>query len=209
MTATIIECEQGTAEWHQARLGLPTASEFGTVTAKNREGSGPGLTRQTYLRKLAGEIITGEPMENYTNANMERGKLMEAEARALYCFMADVETERVGFIRNGQKGCSPDSLLGPNGMLEIKTAFPHILIDKLLKNEFPPEHKAQCQGALWVAEREWIDIAIYWPKMPLFLMRAGRDDKYIATLAAEVDRFNGELAQMVDRIRAFGLRAAA
>jgi hypothetical protein len=31
-------------------------------------------TRATYMRKLIGEIITGEPSEGFTNAHMERGK---------------------------------------------------------------------------------------------------------------------------------------
>jgi predicted nucleic acid-binding protein len=30
-----------------------------------------------------GEILTGEPMESYSNAHMERGKAMEDEARSL------------------------------------------------------------------------------------------------------------------------------
>ena len=29
--------------------------------------------RQTYLYKMAGEIITGEPAESYSNHHMERG----------------------------------------------------------------------------------------------------------------------------------------
>lgn len=199
----IIDCEQGTPEWFAARLGIPTASEFHTVLAKGRDG-GASLTRKTYLLKLAGEIVTGEPMENYSNAHMERGKIMEDEARDCYSFTKDCEPQRIGFIRNGDKGCSPDSLIGDKGMLEVKTKLPHLLLDVLLKDEFPPEHKAQCQGALWVAEREWIDIAIYWPKLPLFIKRAYRDDGYIANLAGAVSTFNDELAATVDRIRRYG-----
>lgn len=204
----IITCDQGSEEWFRARMGIPTASEFHTVLAKGKDG-GASLTRKTYLMKLAGEIITGESMENYQNGHMERGKLMEDEARDMYAFMTDADPERVGFIVNGRKGCSPDSLIGSEGMLEIKTKLPHLLIELLLKDEFPPEHKAQCQGALWVAEREWIDIAVYWPKLPLFVKRAPRDEAYIAKLASEVDRFNTELNETVARIKSIGQRAAA
>lgn len=124
----IINCEQGTPEWFKARAGMPTASEFQTVLMNGR-GGGESKTRKTYMLKLAGEIITGEPMEQYTNVHMERGKIMEDEARGLYAFLKDAEPERVGFIVNGPKGCSPDSLIGDKGMIEIKTALPHILID--------------------------------------------------------------------------------
>lgn len=199
----IFDCEQGSPEWFAARMGIPTASEFATVMAKGRGGE-DSKTRKTYMLKLAGEIITGEPMESFTNGHMERGKIMEDEARDLYCFMADTEAQRVGFIRSDDKGCSPDSLIGEKGMLEIKTKLPHLLIDILLKDEFPPEHKAQCQGGLWVAEREWIDIGIYWPKLPLFVKRAYRDDGYIANMAGAVKLFNEELAATIDQIRRFG-----
>jgi YqaJ-like viral recombinase domain len=193
-------CEQGTEEWFRARAGMPTASEFSTVLAKGKAGA-ESKTRRTYMLKLAGELLTGEPMEHFSNAHMERGKVMEAEARDTYAMIADVDPEQVGFIVNGPKGCSPDCLIGANGMAEIKTKLPHLQIDVLLAGELPSEHKAQCQGALWVAEREWIDFISYWPRLPLFLKRVHRDEEYIATLASAVDQFNDELAATVDRIR--------
>jgi hypothetical protein len=202
----VINCDQGSEEWFRARMGIPTASEFATILANGR-GGGDSKMRRTYMLKLAGEILTGEPMENYSNVHMERGKAMEGEARDFYSFMHDAEPAQVGFIRNGQKGCSPDSLIGDSGMLEIKTKLPHILIDALLKDEFPPEHKAQCQGALWVAEREWIDIAVYWPKLPLLVKRATRDEAYIKHLSAMVDCFNDDLAKTVEWIRKYGVLA--
>lgn len=204
----IISCDQNSADWHRARMGIPTASEFATVMAKGK-GGGESKTRQTYLYKLAGEIITGQPMESYSNAHMERGHAMEQEARELYEFMTDQTCERVGFIRSGRKGASPDSLVGPNGLVEIKTKLPHLVIEALFRGEFPPEHKAQCQGQLWVAEREWLDIAIYWPGMPLFVTTATRDEAYIRELSDAVDIFNAELDIIVDRVRAYGERKEA
>ena len=197
----IIDCEQGSPEWFSARAGIPTASEFHTVMAKGK-GGGESLTRKTYLLKLAGEIITGEPMESFTNAHMERGKAMEDEARDLYSFMTDSDPLRVGFVTNGKAGASPDSLIGDRGGLEIKTKLPHLLIDLLLKDEMPPEHKAQVQGCMWIAEREWWDFAAYWPKLPLFTKRIIRDDTYIRTIADAVDQFNDELDATVARLRA-------
>jgi hypothetical protein len=199
----IFDCEQGSEAWFKLRMGIPTASEFATILAKGRDG-GASRTRKTYMLKLAGEIITGEPMESYTNAHMERGKIMEEEARSFYAFMHDVDPQKVGFVKNGSKGCSPDSFIGNNGMLEIKTALPHILAELILKGDFPPEHKAQCQGGLLVAEREWIDISVYWPRMPRFVKRAYRDAPYIAELKDAIDQFNDELAETVQRIRTTG-----
>lgn len=196
----IFDCEQGSLDWFRARMMVPTASMFSTVMAKGK-GGGESKTRKTYLYKLAGEIISGEPMENYSNVHMDRGKQMEDEARQSYALVHDVEPQRVGFIRNGDKGCSPDSLIGGRGMLEIKTALPHILVEHILHGEFPADHKAQCQGNLWVAEREWIDINIFWPSMPTFVRRARRDDVYIAGLDRAVTEFNEELAEIVAKLR--------
>lgn len=201
MTVQIHDCEQGQPEWFAARLGVPSASMFATVLAKGR-GGGASVTRQKYLYKLAGEILTGEPAESYTNADMERGHALEAEARNLYAFMQDVEPVQVGFVTNGRAGASPDALVGERGGLEIKTKAPHLLIDALLRDEMPPEHKAQVQGCLWVCEREWWDFVAYWPGLPLFTKRIDRDEQYIAALASAVREFTDELDEVVANIRA-------
>lgn len=193
----IHEVEQNTPEWFQVRLGIPTASQFATVMAK-----GEGKTRKTYLYKLAGELITGEPMEGFSTPHTERGHAMEQEAADMYAFMQDADPQTVGFITNGRKGCSPDRLIGNDGMLEIKTKLPHLLLEVLEADKFPSAHKAQCQGQLWVAEREWVDLICYYPKMPPFIKRAYRDEEYIATMAEAVDRFNDELTELVEKWRA-------
>lgn len=195
----IIECEQNSAAWYAARIGVPTASMFKAVLAK-----GEGLTRKSYLHRLAGEIITGEPTETFQSQAMERGHLMEAEARELYAFAHDAELQQVGFIRNGNVGCSPDRLIATDGVLEIKTTRSDLMVDVLLKNEVPTEHRAQIQGNMWVAERAFVDVVIYWPKMPLFVKRVTRDEPYIANLASEIARFNDELAQTVEKLKRYG-----
>lgn len=197
MAIEVFDFDQGSDEWRRARIGIPTASRFGDILAK-----GEGKMRRKYLYELAGEIMTGEPAESFSNAHMERGKLMEEEARDFYAFTTDADLRRVGFIRNGGTGCSPDSLIGDDGALEIKTKLPHLLIEAIVRDDFPPEHKAQCQGVLWVCEREWIDLSCYWPRMPQLVKRAYRDKTYIASLAREVVAFSEELAALVDRLRA-------
>lgn len=197
----LFNCDQGSADWYACRAGIPTASMFSVVMAK-----GEGKTRAKYLRELAGEILTEECAESYSNPHMDRGKAMEDDARRLYAFMTDAEPVQVGFIRNGRKGASPDSLVGDNGGLEIKTALPHIQIDRLERDRLPPEHVAQVQGGIWVSEREWWDFVSFWPKLPMLRVRVYRDEAYIKTMSDEVDRFNDELADLVDRIRRYGAK---
>ena len=64
----VMDFEQCSSEWYQARLGIPTASRFKDILAK-----GEGKTRNKYLYQLAGELATGQPTEEYTNVHMELG----------------------------------------------------------------------------------------------------------------------------------------
>jgi len=203
----IIECEQGTEEWLQARLGIPTASEFHSVLGRQWGGEGDAKVRRWYLLRLIGERITGEPSNFYTNPHMERGKKMESAARHLYRFLTDEDTNQVGFIRSttgkGRPiGCSPDSLIGTRGMVEIKTKLPHLHLDVILNNRVPPEHYAQCQGALWVADRDWIDFVSYWPKMDPFIFRIERDEPFITHLEREIEIFWDDLERIEQIVRA-------
>ncbi len=128
----------------------------------------------------------------------------KTKARDHYAFVTNTELRRVGFVRNEIAGCSPDSLIGDAGGLEIKIALPHIQLDRIIKDELPEEHKAQVQGNIWITGREWWDFTSYCPKLPPFIKHVPRDDGFIANMAGAVSTFNTELAETVDRIRRYG-----
>ena len=200
------DVEQGSPEWFSLRCGCITASEFKTVMAKGR-GNAPSKTRRTYMLKLAGEIITGEVQEGYTNAHMERGKIMEDEARSLYELVTEAEVKQVGFIKDEHGfGYSPDGLIDgvgggmENGLLEIKTKLPHLQIALLLADEVPSEHMHQLQGGLWVSGRYWIDFVSYWPGLPLFIKRVYRDKEFFKKLEKALEDFRTELNGIVKKI---------
>lgn len=197
----VFNSAQGTPEWLAERSKIPTASMFAEVMAKPGPKGGVAKGRQTYLYKLAGEILTGEPMDSYTNAHMERGIEREDEARSLYAFLTNTTPEQVGFIRNGNCGCSPDSVIGDDGLLEIKDALAHIQIDRLLRNTLPSEHKAQVQGQLMVTGRKWCDFMSHCRGLPPLIVRVERDEPYIAEIRTAVDAFVAELEQLVSTIR--------
>ena len=193
------DIEQNSEAWRVIRAGIPTASCFSDILAK-----GQGKSRASYMRRLAAEVITGQPLENFTSAAMERGHLLEDEARQLYAFMHEVEPKQIGFIRNGRQGCSPDALIDNDGLLEIKSQRGDILIETILKDEFPSTFVAQVQGQLWIAERKYCDLLVYSPGLPPFVKRAYRDEKFIGELSRAVSDFNADLDALVERIRAYG-----
>lgn len=201
MTIEIVDCVQGTEEWHKARLGIPTASNFKFIIASGK-GAEDSKTRTKYLYQLAGERITGIPAENYKNAYMARGNEMEDDLRKWYAMMEDCDPQRVGFVKNGKAGCSPDSLIGEDGMLEIKTEAPHILITTIKVGRMPPEHRAQVQSGLMVTEREWCDVVIGYGSMPKFKQRIVRDEEYIKELQLALDVFDLELRRLVKELEA-------
>jgi hypothetical protein len=202
----IFDFEQGSPEWHECRRGLPTASHFKDIMAQSDER----YMRHKYRRRLAAERYSGDVLESFSNAHTERGKVQEPKIRAAYAFLTGAKLQQIGFARRGIAGCSPDALIGDDGALEIKSAEPHILFEIIEKGQFPREHIPQCAGALWVLERQWIDIAVGFfpatPKVrgyPVFISRLRRDESYIATLAREVHKFDREVTQLVEKVSAY------
>nr|WP_299244211.1 lambda exonuclease family protein [uncultured Halomonas sp.] len=200
----ILTLEQGTPEWHAARLGIVTMSEVKTLLVNGKGPRGFGAGALSYMHQLIGERITGEPSDAFPgNAHTQRGHELEPTARELYSeATGNTRLEQVGIILNHGAGYSPDSLVGSEGLIEVKTKLPKYQIELLLADELPQEHVAQCQGGLWVSEREWIDFISYWPGMPLFVKRAYRDEVLIRTIAERVEAFYEELERRMELVMA-------
>ena len=200
MLAKILDCEQGTPEWFEARLGIPTASNFHKVLSKGR-----GATRKAYMIQLAAERLTGTKAESFQSEAMKRGNEIEPKARAAYEFDKGITCELVGFYTNGQYGCSPDALIGDNGLLEIKSPLSTTHIETVLSGKMPPKHIAQVQGQMWITERDWCDFVSFDPRInttaDYFCVRVDRDDEYIENLATEIDTFNNELNKLLERLK--------
>jgi len=201
----IANIQQGSDEWRRLRLGKVTASCFSAVLSKGK-GSAPSKTRHSYMLQLAAEIITGEPQDNFTNKYMEWGNQCEPQARSMYEFDTSLEVEEVGFIEhNDHVGVSPDGMVGDSGMLEIKCPKTTTQIERYLAGNFPACYKAQVQGQLWVAEREWSDFVSFDPRInssaSFFKIRVDRDDEYIGLLRDGVYKFVDELLALIEKIR--------
>lgn len=182
--------EQGSQAWLDARLGIVTASKLACLLVDGKGEGGLGADAFSYMNQLIGERITGEAADAFQgNRHTERGHELEPKARALYEAQTDLPCEQVAIILNHGCGYSPDSLVGDVGLNEIKTKLPKFQVEVILSGEIPKEYVAQCQGGLWLAEREWIDFISYWPGMPLFIKRAYRDEKLIEKMRTKVGTF--------------------
>ena len=191
--------DQGTDEWLALRYGWITASKFKDVKA-----GGAGKTRKSYMYQLAAEAITGERIETYTNEYMEWGTLTEPQARAMYELDSGNTVEEVSFIKLddvNKIGCSPDGLIGDDGMLEIKCPKTTTQIETYLSGKMPTGHNAQVQGQLWVSGRQWTDFVSFDPridgKSSYFCVRVERDEKYIEELSHACFQFQVDLTSMI------------
>ena len=194
----VIDCVQGSDEWLAARLGKVTASRFDDVLCKGRG-------RKTYMMKLVAEQLTGLAQNEYSNAVMERGIEIEPQARTYYEELNECKVESVGFvIKDDFVGCSPDGLVGDEGLVEIKCPNTTTHIDTILKAKMPTKYIPQVQGQIWVCERKWTDFVSFDPRLkqhPFFCIRIFRDENYIMILEAAIEQFVKELNEIIEKVK--------
>lgn len=170
-----IHCDQGSEAWHEQRCGKFTASQFKDLMSGETTA---GYTK--LIASIAGQVISGETEESYSNANMERGIELEPEARSFYENHTETEVEQVGFVLPENElaewvGVSPDGLIGDDGGVEIKCPLASTHLRYIKENRLPLEYKWQVQGQLWITGRKWWDFMSYYPNMKPFILRVYPD----------------------------------
>jgi len=197
----ILDCEQNSPEWFTARAGRPTASCFDQIiTPKTGKAS---TQAQKYLYTLAGERIAGAKAETYTNAWMERGIEIEAEARDLFQMVNDVEVRQVGVVYPDEHklfSCSPDGLMESEG-LEIKCPAMHTHVGYLLAGTLPADYIPQVQGSMLITGFLHWNFVSYYPGLPPLILKVARDDIFCAKLKVALTSFCEELDQVEAKLR--------
>ena len=193
--------EQGSEEWFKARAGIPTASNFDKIVTSQGLPSKQALK---YMYKLAGERIIGKKEATHQTEAMTRGIEMEEEARNFYELVTGNKVEQVGFCypdEDKKFGCSPDGLVGKNGLIEIKCPLLHTMVEYLLENKLPTTYIQQVQGQLLVTGRKWCDFVAYYPDMKPLIIRVNRDEVFISKLQKELKVFNSKLEMVVANLK--------
>ncbi len=185
-------------QWKIDKLGCISASRFSDILVKPRKKDEPlSKTAETYLREKITELLTGESRELSSEA-LSWGTDTEQQAREEYELANFVETTQVGFIKSDEfkrTGCSPDSLIGEDGGLEIKCPFNSINHINYLEGEaIPKAYYAQIQGNLMITKRKWWDFVSFDPRIKderfrMHVRRVERDEEFIAKLKIEIVKF--------------------
>jgi len=151
---------QGTDEWHRLRCGIITAISCPALIMEKKTNKG----YQDLVKRIAYERHTGELAESWGgNKWTERGKEFEPLAREAFEFETFQKVTEVGFIGNDKIGCSPDGLIGENGMIEIKCLGWSAHMDLLKSMKVPTDYYNQMQFQLYVSGREYNIFYAWYP----------------------------------------------
>ena len=194
---------QGSPEWFERRLALPTASCFHRILTPTLK---PATGMKTYAYELIAEALIGEQADSGGGEFMARGTEMEPEAVAWYELHRDVDTQTVGFCTtdDGEVGCSPDRLVGDDGLLEIKCPSAKVFVATMM-GENEHAHRCQVQGQMWVTGREWCDLVIYNPVLPPMVTRHTVDPEWVAAFESALATFQGILVSGAVKLRDLGI----
>ncbi|TPV94835.1 MAG: YqaJ viral recombinase family protein [Myxococcales bacterium FL481] len=188
----INHCEQGSHEWWDARVGIPSASNFFRIIQPVKGE----LSKQadTYIDELIADRLSGTPSDvgAMTSRAMEDGINREPEARQWYreshTDMMMEEVREVGFVTtdDGASGCSPDGLIHrltgdewiPVRGLELKCPLLKTHIGYLRDGGLPSAYRIQVHGAMAITGLPW-DFASWVPDVygvPPLLIRLEPDE---------------------------------
>lgn len=199
--------EQGSDEWKRARLAKLTASRISDALAKNRQGTGPGITRLNYQAELVCERLNGFAYEGFQNSYMDRGKEEEdAAVRAYDLFAGTDEIRLIGFVQHASIpsfGASPDRVIGKIGLLEVKNRKTNIHFELLRSLKVPTGDVDQVLTELACADwAEWCDYVSYDCRAPagmdLFVRRFYREDHQ--QRIAEIEQRGAEFLAEVEKL---------
>jgi YqaJ-like recombinase protein len=196
----IFDCKQLSPEWFELHRGIPTASQADMIlTPKTAKMS---ASSNQLIHELVAQMF-GAPMDpgGYVSREMQEGLDREEEARRWYTMETGRDVVQVGFVTtdDGRWGCSPDGLIGSDGMLEMKNPGHKAQVRYLLDGGLPPEYIGQCHMSLVVTSLKWLDFLSYCPGLPPLLVRVEPTD-YTEKMRAALDdlweRYQTALAQI-------------
>jgi putative phage-type endonuclease len=200
----ILNLEQKSEAWHEARLGRVTGTGLKRIL-------GTPKVRESYFYEILAERLSTEA--NSEESALDRGVRLENEAITAYEAQKGVKVERIGFIeRNDCKwiGSSPDGLIATDGIykkgVEVKCLSSANHIKTYLTQEIPEEYTAQGINYFVVNDDcEEVDFVFYDPrisKIPMFVitMKRSEHEKEIVEALEKVRQFIKEVDEVVIKI---------
>jgi predicted phage-related endonuclease len=197
---TYPDITQGEPEWYDVRRGILTASVMGQLITPSTIKPANNTQTRSITAELAAERITGFTDDHYASDDMLRGHDVEPLAVEAYSKHTGNPVTTLGFMVNDDHGfkigCSPDGLVDDDGMIEAKSRRPKKHLQTILADAVPAENIAQCQTALLVSGRDWLDYVSYSGGMPLYIIRVEPDEKWFRAIVAAATDFEMAVMEM-------------
>lgn len=201
-----VEAVAGTPAWLASRRGCLTASRIADAVAVLKTGK-PSESRRRLMFELLAERMTGIAVDHYVTPAMQWGIDHQADAIAEY----EAETgELVGpelFILHPEidfAGATPDGLIAPDGLIEVKCPTTPKHLAWLMAGEVPDEHRPQMLFQLACTRRKWVDFVSYDPRVKgkarLFIVRFEPEQAEIEKIEEGARQFLAELQAMSDQL---------
>lgn len=212
MNFTVIDCDQRSQEWRQARLGRLTGSRAADMCLPpNKDGSEKAGRRNLRLQLVLERITSRSAESGYQSQAMRDGIEREPDALAIYEAVTGRLLQRSGFLAHTSlmAGCSLDGHIGDfAGIVEIKAPIAATHLGYLRTGVIPDEYLKQITHALWITGAEWCDWLSYCPDFPeplqVKLVRVQRTavdlkayELLVRMFLAEVDREFEQVSQLM------------
>jgi hypothetical protein len=208
-----IDIQQNTYEWLDRRIAKVTGSSVSCVMAHQGKLDKEGLPKfgdpaKSLATNIAIERMTGKKVitSGYKSSDMKRGHEEEPIAIILYEDMFFISVQNGGFYDNGKTGCSPDGLVGSNGLVEVKSVLVKAHLATIERGTFDPTYKWQCFFNLNESGREWIDFVSYCSSYPkktnLFVDRIEKGDivEEIEMMEKRLEEFESLVEEVSSKI---------
>ena len=203
----VYDLPQGSDAWLRLRLGVPSTSSFGKIITPSGKRSSQFTE---YCNELLAELILGEREQFFKSPAMERGNELEPYAVQHYEELTGRKTKVVGFVTTDDSriGCSPDRLVGTDGLLEVKCPLQKKHVSNLVSGDIDKQYYPQVMGQLMMTGRQWVDWMSYHPDMPASIVRLERDAEFISTLDDLLNEFIEEMDKKINTLETKGVKFA-
>lgn len=198
---------QRSAEWHQRRRGIPTASNFDKIILPSGKRSGQA---RKYMHQLAYERVMDKdaPRPNLgAVTHIQYGIANEDRAVEAFERQTGHSTSPIGLITDDREsmGCSPDRIVlgGRSAALEIKCPTGPVQVGYLIDG-LGDNYMAQLQGQILIGNFELVHFYSWSEELPPYYVQVEPDEPFQRLLAQYLDEFSRELMLGVTHIRALG-----
>ncbi|MDR2341271.1 MAG: YqaJ viral recombinase family protein [Puniceicoccales bacterium] len=196
-----VNLKQRTDEWFAVRRGKITGTDFDKIAPAGARAI------QIFCDKATARFSSDyyDPSEPFINSNMRRGIEMEATAKSAYVRERGVRLLEVGFVDylldnefTGWCGCSPDGLVGQDGLVEIKCPTEENFL--VQKGRLPLKYVRQAMFNIWATNRRWCDFILYSTSGKLHIQRVHLDSEWRFKIENTMRFAIGEIQKIIHEL---------